>query len=364
MDQNNTGTENPIAQDSASTTNENKPEDTSQTTVESVPSVDPTSPTNSKKPKGLIATIIILAILALAGVAFGIYGMFLKTQPDNQPEPNQTPSNTEEPTEEPTTTENEETEITDLSVIEDLDKKIAILFNTDNTDRMFNTGMGIGYYGLKLFHEGDISESEKVRSVITHTLELKPLDEERVNAAVAQNGYSGETEKFFRESIRGVDGDLVAQKYKEVFGDTLVKGEIVEYCGYYKYNKQFDFYYSGIQGCGGRTPYSELYYKSRYTEDDDHAYVYTSSAVISPTFGTTPEGYNTEEAPFHVYCDVSYLGNNGITEDAKVCATLQSYDEKEAFSLDSSNYEQYSKYRFVFNKADNGAYYFDKVEKL
>lgn len=306
-----------------------------------------------------------LAILAIVGIiAAGIFAYLYFTTPASDPSPAPTPENTptSDITDESETTE--EIEITDLAVIDDLDKKIAILFNTDNTDRTFKTGMGIGYYSLQLFREGDISESSKVRSVITHALELKPLDKERVDAAVSQNGYSGETEQFFRESVKGIDGDSVAQKYKEIFGKTLVKGEIEEYCGRYKYNKQYDFYYSGIPGCGGRSPYSELYYKYRYTEDDNHAYIYTSTAVISPTFGTTPEGYNTEDAPFYVYCDVSYLGDNGIAEDAEVCATLQSYDEKEAFTLNASNYEQYSKYRFVFDKDGNGNYYFNKVEKL
>ena len=90
MDQDNTGTPNPIAPEGASTTNENKSETTNKTTVEPVtptpPIVDPatppsTPPTEPKKPKALIATTVILAILAIAGVAFGIYGMFLKPEP-------------------------------------------------------------------------------------------------------------------------------------------------------------------------------------------------------------------------------------------------------------------------------------------
>lgn len=89
MDQDNTGTDNPLAPEGASTTNENKSETPNQTTVEPVtptpPIVDPatppsTPPTEPKKPKALIATTIILAILAIAGVAFGIYGMFLKPE--------------------------------------------------------------------------------------------------------------------------------------------------------------------------------------------------------------------------------------------------------------------------------------------
>ena len=73
MDQDNTGISNPIAQETASTTNENNVETANKITVESVPPTTPTSSTDSKKPKALIATVIICAILALAGVGASIY---------------------------------------------------------------------------------------------------------------------------------------------------------------------------------------------------------------------------------------------------------------------------------------------------
>ena len=108
MDQDNTGAENPIAPDGASTTNENKPEDTSQTTVKPVSPapVTPDLSTDPKKPKGLITTTIILAILATAGIAFGIYGMFLKPAPKcetncQEPTSDGSGTNTQPPTEKP-----------------------------------------------------------------------------------------------------------------------------------------------------------------------------------------------------------------------------------------------------------------------
>ena len=81
MNQDNAGTPNPIAPEGVSTTNETVT--TAETTVGTVtPTPTITQPlVQPKKPKGLIATIIILAILALAGLAFGIYGMFLKPAP-------------------------------------------------------------------------------------------------------------------------------------------------------------------------------------------------------------------------------------------------------------------------------------------
>lgn len=92
MGQDHTGTANPLTPDGVSTTNEDKADTANKTTVEPVPPAtlttdpitSPSTPTplaDPKKPKGLIAAVIILAILALAGIAFGVYGMFLKPEP-------------------------------------------------------------------------------------------------------------------------------------------------------------------------------------------------------------------------------------------------------------------------------------------
>ena len=125
------------------------------------------------------------------------------------------------------------------------------------------------------------------------------------------------------------------------------------------YNSIYDFYFDAGLGCGGTTPYERFYYKNRYTTDDDHAYVYTSTAFMSPT-----EGSDEEDVVYNVYCDIAYLKQYKVSEDARICATLNTYDEVQNFTLDSSNYEQYSNYRFVFDKASDGNYYFNKVEKL
>lgn len=82
MDQDSTGTPNPIAPAGASIANEtaNETITTTETATETITTTPPTatpttqpSTSQSKKPKGLIATVVILVILALAGIGTSIY---------------------------------------------------------------------------------------------------------------------------------------------------------------------------------------------------------------------------------------------------------------------------------------------------
>ncbi|MBQ3474313.1 hypothetical protein IJH24_02720 [Candidatus Saccharibacteria bacterium] len=313
----------------------------------SAPSAPIEEPKNSKTLAiifAIIATICFGAAVAFAALYF--------TEPKSSSSP------ISPDTDSSSDTTLEETAITDATILGDLDRKIALLFSTSNTGPTFATGPSITNYDIDLFHNGDLSQSDKVRSIIMHTLELTPLNEEEITAVISQDEINSELEQYFRQNLaKGVDGDLVVKKYKEIYGEDFSKGEISTLCGNYKYNEQYDFYYSAAFGCGGMTPYERFYYKNRYTTDGNYAYVYTSTAFLAPT----PQ----DDSKYYVYCDIADLGTNGsgVSENAEICATLQSYDEKQNYTLDASNYEQYAEYRFVFKIAD-GNYYFEKVEKL
>ena len=98
-------------------------------------------------------------------------------------------------------------------------------------------------------------------------------------------------------------------------------------------------------GCGGTSSATNYYYKNAYTTDGDHAYVYVSASTLS-------------EADLNIYCDIMLYGSG---EKPEVCGAFSDVDE---FTLDASNYKDFAQYRFVFKKAANGTYYFEKVEKL
>lgn len=313
-------------------------------------------PKNHKTP--IIILSIILCISVIAACVFA-YLYFSNNSGEGQGEPAGTSQQTTPPTTEPT----EETEITDQSLKDDIDEKIAILLDIEDKSPSLVV-RGIGQNDESLFHNGNITESSKVISVISNTLELRPLNEEEIASAISQTGLSGESESYFRQNLaKGIDGNVVVEKYKEIFGEEIAKGPIATSCGQYEYDVIHELYYDAGFGCGGTTPYIRLYYKNRYTTDDKHAYVYTSAAFMSRTFETSPAG-TTDKLPWHVYCDITDLGPTGVADNAKECATLQTDEEADSFTLNDSNYEQYAQYRYVFDKADNGVYYFSKVEKL
>lgn len=311
--------------------------------------------------KTIIILLSIFSIIATAAaVVFGVM-YFTNQKPTDQPTPET--SVQEEETEQAA----EETEITDENLKKDLDEKISILFNTDFTGASL-TAKGIGLYDEKLFHDGDIGQSEKVRSVIKNALQLEALNEQEINAAVAQSGLTGEDEKTFRNfKPKGIKGGLVAQRYREIFGKDFEIGPISVYCGEYEYNAQYNFYYDAGFGCGGTTPIQRLYYKNHYVTDSNHAYVYVSAGFLAPTFGISSEGYVAENPPYNIYCDIANSPKENSTEisdSAKICESFQDPEESAKFTINESNYQQFAQYRFVFDRANDGNYYFDKVEKI
>ena len=132
MDQDHTGTPNPIALESAPTTNETVT--TAETTVETVtPTPIITQPlVQPKKPKGLIATIIILVILALAGIAFGIYELMDSNQKSSKTSSLQNEISEKEAkiAELETTISNLETESKETS---EIDEQTQSIEETENT---------------------------------------------------------------------------------------------------------------------------------------------------------------------------------------------------------------------------------------
>ena len=333
---------------------------TPEANVQEVPSfptqpaepIQPTSQSDPKPTKSSKPVIWCLAILATIGIVAAIIFAYLYfTTPTNpSPAPTNPSTSTTEPTTEPT---DEEVEITDTYILKDLNEKIAILHDTTQTDSTIDKGTVVGGYSEPIFtmyKTGYINPYQyRVAYVINN---LKPQfnylsTEER--EAIAE-----EVDPQFREEVKntamqGIDGEIVAKRFKEVFGEELRK-ETADSCYAYSYNSTYDVYYY-MSACGGTSPYKTFHYKNKYTANKEHAYVYVSVALTSGENG-------------NVYCDISYLDISGVfklSENAKVCDTFAMDTD---FTLGESNYQDYAQYRFVFNKADDGTYYFSKVEKI
>ena len=313
----------------------------------------PITPQPPEKPRNRKRSIIILSVIVgILLIAAGVFAFLYFSNNSNGDEPQQESS---EDTQEEIVEEPEEVEITNQLLKNDLDNKIAILHDTPQTDATINKGTVVGGYSNSLFElytTGSISQPPlRVSRVINA---LKP--QFRYLNADERDAIANTVPQEYREEVRtqalqGIDGSIVSKKYKEVFGDEASKEEI-DNCYTYKYNPTYDIYYENpIGGCGGTSPYKTYHFKNKYTTDGDNAYVYISTALS-----------NAEDN--NVYCDIANLDISGIfkiTDNARVCATITGNED---FILNESNYQDYAEYRFVFNEANDGTYYFNKVEKV
>lgn len=345
-------------------TNENKapsevPTPESATPEAPTPSATPTKspeptpqlePTPAKSSNPLTWCLGILAIIGIVAAAVFAYLYF--TTPTTTPTPNNGQSSTTPDT--PTTTE--ETEITDTLLKKDLDEKIAIIHDTTETGPFFTKrGLGLGYYNVRPLYSGEgLSEVAKLVHVAKSIAHDYTISGDAMQSIITERGFDEENAKIFMQTYHtGIKGETLATKYHDVFGETLNKGAINDqtYCPVVFYNSAYDFYYLTYE-CGGTGPDDGLYYKNKYTIDDKHAYVYVSTGT-----------FNSDD--HKIYCE-PIVTTMGETNDSPVCeesVNPQGYDIGD-YVIDETNYQKYAQYRFIFNKADDGTYYFSKVEKL
>ncbi len=299
-------------------------------------------PAKSSKP--LICTLIILVVIAIA--AAGVFAYLYFTKPTTPPSEPSEETSQETPPEETA----EETEITDTYILRDLDEKMAILHRTEETGRSILRNVYEYGYTLPLYTKGDLSDIAKLTHTALSIIPDRYLGYDEIQAIIKEQGFDERTaEEYKNSSPKGINSETLAAKYYDVFGETPVKGSTNSdrYCPMTYYNSQYDFYYDPGIGCGGTGPYTGRFYKNKYTSDGEHAYVYVNAG--------THDGEDGK-----IYCDVINYEASGLELPA-VCGEAESRD---GFVLDESNYQKFAEYRFVFNKADNGTYYFVKAEKL
>lgn len=313
------------------------------------PSIPEEKPTKSSK--ALIWCLSIIAIMGVTAAAIFAYLYFTTpTTPSNSSDSGSsqfsTPTDTEDSTPSDSDT-TEETEITDTYILRDLNEKMATLHHTDETGPLLMTG-GI-VYNSSLYEKGTLNEKQKLIYVIDSIKPNYYIDYNERQELITKHSIDDTTARLITEKLQiGYKGETVATKYYDIFGEELVKGALdgQTSCPDLYYYPTNDFYYDIATGCGGTGPLFGAYYKNKYTTDDEHAYVYVSAGT-----------FNKEDNK--IYCDV--IGTTFETNPPTICGEAEKYED---FIIDETNYQNFAKYRFVFNKADDGTHYFSKVEKL
>ena len=196
-----------------------------------------------------------------------------------------------------------ETEVTNEIIIKEITKKKDILINyseSDNNYNLFKTST----------KKDDINNTEKLK------------------IALFISESSKENNNFF------ITKEEVTNNYYDFFGITPKTLETIKLNNEeYIYNKEEEKYTFKNNNIKKINKYYT--YDYTYTEDENNYYLYTALAS------------SNEEK---IYLDV----DNSIT-----------YDNKETeFELDSSNYEEFSKYKITLNKKSKYQLFFSSIERI
>ena len=116
-------------------------------------------------------------------------------------------------------------------------------------------------------------------------------------------------------------------------------------CFMFYYDASISTYFWVSTSCGGATASSVLAYKNNFTTKDNLAYVYVNYGIIDPVDTTSANIYKDLEKVSIYQGNVAFLEANN-------------------FRIDASNYQNFSQYKFTFNKDSNNNYYFTKLEKV
>lgn len=281
----------------------------------------------------IIATII-LTITVTGLVLFIFYekGFILNKEPEEEPEKKEKVV---------------EIELEDTILKAALNEKIDTITNytsLKNISNLFSFRSNTdGVFG-NVFK--NIDNEMKLHIVLTYLFNrelFSPLtDSSRSSALLTSIINNPEIE------IKEISPDVVSSVFKEYFGTDLtnVNSTIGKNCLIFYYDATLNTYFSVSSACKDVGSSYVSAYKNKYTTNNDLAYVYVNYALLEPT-SPTLESYN-------IYKDL---------EKTTLYQSNVSKDMAYNFNIDTSNYREFSEYRFTFKKDINGNYYFLKLEK-
>ena len=288
----------------------------------------------NKNNKGLFIIIVILLL-----VIAGLIGFIVVNNIQNN---NQLEENTKEK-------EDKEQELTDQSIIDNINKKIQYLTN-ESTD---------GVTGAYAFRNGEISDFGDVFHNLDEDLKLYiVLDylykENKFHDLAPENEsdplIANYVQNMGAKDVKQITGEEVKNEYKNFFGTDKVNLNALKErsCFDYNYEAEKNLFYKKLPTCGG-TSVSLIYtYKNKYTIKGDNVYLYENYGIMKPS------GQDSNQLTI-------YKGLETNEEYKRV----SSPDEGMSFRIDSENYKEFSEYKYTFKKdAKTGNYYFISLEKI
>lgn len=178
---------------------------------------------------------------------------------------------------------------------------------------------------------------------------MKEIVDSYTEPEIEENWYLKESKQVTVEKVN---------KYSiSLFGEKITNPqEKIGTCPLYLYDEEQQLYFRPSPQCGGTYAGEINSYKSKFTQKGTTAYVYVSIAYIIPN----------EDGTYSIYKDVDYSSGDlyfGQTTYIDKYETEYPIYSENQFSLNETNYKDFSEYKFTFEQASNGNYYFVKVEQ-
>ena len=313
---------------------------------------------SAKKPASRKATItlvvILVILLAAAGIGFGVWSAINTNQKPAPVQPTEPTTPTNEPSDEPTADVTEEVELTDANIIKDLDQKIAYLHIISDITPIFKTILG--HNELSLYRQNPLGEDYR-QFVTERSLsgQYRPVSSEEL--AVLKTNYPDYEFDGWNQGGRYtevIDADTYANRYLDLFGkEPDYDNRPTDPCRpHFQYDKTTNLIFERTNGCGEGVSATVTYFsKNKYTTTGENVYAYINAVAVD--YGTG-----------NIYCSASEIGWG---DDSQPCGTTTTIDYANYQTDTYETFKEYgdrTTYRFTFKKADNGTYYFDKVEKI
>ncbi len=310
-----------------------------------------------KKNMIIVLLLVIIGVLACFGVKFAKELYELKTQnttnntENNRKETSSDTTKTQEITNN-TTSSNDEIELTDASLKSDISKKASIILTMGDQDADIDINHFGNTWTLKIIDLTDIDKLNNILNANKKNAQTLTADMVMEKIPTIYNEkkslFPDLTPASFLEQplqdYKIISNDVVAKQYQELYNlsmPTITKDEHLGYCPFLNIDPKTNIYMYSYE-CGGMAYPNYAIYKYKYTTLNDKIFVYVS--IAQQTF-----------------------------EEKKVYKGLESTEENYLYtesSLDKiesdlrANPTKYELYKLVFEKNDDGNYYYKNTEKM
>ena len=211
----------------------------------------------------------------------------------------------------------------------------------------------ISYYTLTVW-DGQPAEAVSIRTdifdeVLTRFVTNALTDVDKISLTIdSLSAEYEETDSGEAAKVHSLPATRVAQQYMSLFGTeipALTEGHA--FCPGFTYNAEADIYYVG-EGCGGVALEHSLLYKESFSLENGVAVAYIRLGA---------EAYDPDSDQMTFYND--YLASN-----TKEVYQLGGGESANGFTINSTNFENFARYKVSFVKNANGEYSLDNVSRM